>query len=108
VKSLWYRRRIPSERGTVVKGENLNGQLTRLVSELVDRGLTLEQARSEFEKQFILASLRQSDGNYSRSAKYLGVHRNTLRNKLTALGITSDDFSETRRSRRRRVPGARH
>lgn len=90
-----------------MKGESLNGQLTRLVSELVDRGLTLEQARGEFEKQFILASLRQSEGNFSRSAKYLGVHRNTLRNKLTSLGIKPNDYAAARPSRKRGRSAAR-
>ncbi|MEE2778318.1 MAG: helix-turn-helix domain-containing protein [Acidobacteriota bacterium] len=85
-------------------GESLNGQLNRLVSELVDRGLTLEQARKEFEKQFILASLKQSRGNFSRSAKYLGVHRNTLRNKLSNLGITPEEYAGLKPRRRRTRP----
>jgi DNA-binding NtrC family response regulator len=88
-----------------LSGENLNGQLTRLVSELVRRGLTLEQARNEFEKQFILASLRSQGGNFSRSAKLIGVHRNTLRNKITTLGMSDSDFAEARPAKRRR--GAR-
>jgi len=71
--------------------DSLNGQLTKLVSELVHRGLTLDQARKEFEKQFIVASLKSHRGNLSRSAKSLGVHRNTLRNKVSTLGIDSQD-----------------
>ena len=85
-----------------MSGESLNGQLTRLVSELVRRGLTLEQARKEFEKQFILASLRSQNGNFSKSAKFLGVHRNTLRNKISNLGMSESDFAEARPARRRR------
>lgn len=69
--------------------ESLNGKLTRVVSELVIRGVTLDQARREFEKQFILESLRINGGNLSRCARNLGVHRNTLRNKVTTLGIES-------------------
>ena len=85
-----------------MRGESLNGQLTKLVSELVDRGLTLDQARREFEKQFILASLRSNNGNYSRSAVSLGVHRNTLRNKVSTLGIGSDEVAVGRRQAPRR------
>ena len=85
-----------------MSGESLNGQLTRLVSELVRRGLTLEQARNEFEKQFILASLRSQNGNFSKSAKFLGVHRNTLRNKITNLGVSDTDFAEARPHKKRR------
>ena len=79
-----------------MKGKSLNGRLTTLVGELVDRGLTLEQARKQFEKQFILASLRSNDGNFTRSAVSLGVHRNTLRNKVSTLGICSDDLASKR------------
>jgi DNA-binding NtrC family response regulator len=85
-----------------LSGESLNGQLTKLVSELVRKGVTLEQARNEFEKQFILASLRSQGGNFSKSAKFLGVHRNTLRNKITTLGMSDSDFAEARPARRRR------
>ncbi len=66
---------------------NLNGRLAKLVNELVSQGLTLEEARQEFERQFIMASLRSNDWNLCRSARCLGVHRNTLRNKVSHLGI---------------------
>jgi len=72
--------------------QNLNGRLYQIVDELVRRGLTLEQARREFEKQFIVASLKSHRGNFCRSAKSLGVHRNTLRNKVSDLGILVEDY----------------
>lgn len=85
------------------RDESLNGQLCRLVTELVTKGVTLEQARREFERQFIIASLRTHEGNYQRSAKSLGVHRNTLRNKVSTLGIRTGDYElgGPRRSRSR-------
>ncbi len=76
---------------------NLNGQLSQIVGELVRNGVTLEQARREFEKQYICASLRDHEGNFSQSAKTLGVHRNTLRNKVSNLGIEGGDYSAPRR-----------
>ena len=85
--------------------QSLNGRLHQLVDELVRRGLTLEQARREFERQFIVASLRSNAGNFCRSARCLGVHRNTLRNKVTDLGIKNTDFDlRPRGSRPRRRP----
>ena len=72
--------------------QNLNGSLGRIVDELVRRGITLEQARNEFERQFIVASLKSNEGNFCRSARSLGVHRNTLRNKVSTLGIKQDDL----------------
>ncbi len=84
--------------------QNLNGRLYQIVDELVRRGVTLTQARREFEKQYIVASLRENEGNFSQSAKSLGVHRNTLRNKVSNLGIGGSDYSarpsKTRRKHR--------
>jgi DNA-binding NtrC family response regulator len=87
--------------------QNLNGRLYQIVDELVRRGVTLEQARREFERQFIVASLKESRGNFCRSARSLGVHRNTLRNKVSDLGIGVEDYDLTgRRSPRRKArPG---
>ena len=67
--------------------KNLKSGLTLIVDELVRRGVTLQQARQEFERQFIKASLKSNGGNLCRSARSLGVHRNTLRNKVSNLGI---------------------
>lgn len=87
---------------------NLNGRLFQIVDELVRRGLTLEQARREFERQFIVASLKSNRGNFCRSARSLGVHRNTLRNKVSDLGIAVEDydFPNRRQPRRRGRPGS--
>ncbi len=79
---------------------DLNGRLRQIVDELVRRGLSLEQARREFEKQFIISSLRSNDCSVGRSAKCLGVHRNTLRNKVSSLGIAVDELRGDRRRSR--------
>jgi len=84
----------------IVTDLNLNGRLGQIVDVLVSRGVTLEQARKEFERQFIVASLRQHDGNVGRSARSLGVHRNTLRNKVSTLGIGPEEFSPRASQRR--------
>ena len=84
--------------------QNLNGRLYQIVDELVRRGLTLEQARREFERQFIVASLKSNRGNLCRSARSLGVHRNTLRNKVSDLGILVEDYDrQARRTARRKT-----
>lgn len=86
------------QKGAAIK-QNLNGRLFQIVDELVRRGVTLDQARREFEKQYIVASLRHHEGNLTRSAKSLGIHRNTLRNKVGSLGIRQ---SEIQRGAKRR------
>lgn len=72
--------------------QTLNGRLCAIVKELVDRGVPLEQGRRVFEKLFIIESLRSHDGSIGRSAKSLGVHRNTLRNKVHRLDIDVEEL----------------
>ena len=81
---------------------HLQGRLIEIVDELVQQGVTLEQARREFEKQFIVASIKSNDGNLGRSAQSMGVHRNTLRNKVCNLGIESDEYNPRFSARRHR------
>jgi DNA-binding NtrC family response regulator len=102
---LWYSESFSLHREEPFLAEqNLNGRLFLIVDELVRRGVTLEQARREFEKQFIVASLKSNRGNFCRSAKSLGVHRNTLRNKVSDLGIIVEDYElPGRRPPRRKV-----
>lgn len=88
---------------------NLKDGLNRIVTELVRQGVPLSQARREFERQFIVASIESHDGNLGRSARSLGIHRNTLRNKVTDLGIDTSDLSRSRSRRpRRRSSDARN
>ena len=84
------------------RNRNLNGRLYEIVDELVRGGVPLDQARREFERQFIVAALRYNDGNFSQSAASIGVHRNTLRNKVCSLGIPGKDYSRRPAGRRRR------
>lgn len=81
---------------------DLNGRLRQIVDELVVRGVTLEQARREFERQFIVSSLHSNGFSVGRSAESLGVHRNTLRNKVSSLGIALDELKAERKADRRR------
>jgi len=57
-------------------------QLESLVGMMVDRGILLEEAVTEFEKKFIKRVLEHSKGNQCRAAKVLGIHRNTLSRKI--------------------------
>jgi Fis family transcriptional regulator, factor for inversion stimulation protein len=57
-------------------------QLESLVGMMVERGIPLEDAVTEFEKKFIKRVLEHQNGNQSRAAKVLGIHRNTLSRKV--------------------------
>jgi len=49
---------------------------------MVERGILLDEAVTEFEKKFIKRVLDRANGNQSRAAKVLGIHRNTLSRKV--------------------------
>jgi DNA-binding protein Fis len=58
-------------------------QLEGLVIQMVDRGILFDEAVEEFEKRFIKRVLDRANGNQSRAAQVLGIHRNTLSRKIT-------------------------
>ena len=62
----------------------MKDQLEGLVSQMVERGILFDEAVGEFEKRFIKRVLERVDGNQSRAADLLGIHRNTLSRKLVA------------------------
>lgn len=42
---------------------------------------------AQFEKTLILAALLNKNGNQTKAAKYLGIHRNTLIKKMEKFNI---------------------
>ncbi len=53
-------------------------ELETLVGQMMERGILLDEALTEFKKRFIRRALERARGNQSRAAKELGIHRNTL------------------------------
>lgn len=70
-------------------------QLERLVAEMVTRGIRYEDALAEFEKRFIIEALTAAGGNLGQAADRMGIHRNTLRRKLTVYRIPRRLVSES-------------
>lgn len=60
----------------------MKDQLEGLVALMVERGILFEEAVGEFEKRFIKRVLDRTNGNQSRAAELLGIHRNTLSRKV--------------------------
>ena len=73
-------------------------QLEKLVLQMYRSGTSYSEAVREFQKVFIIAVLRDMNGNQVRVARQLGMHRNTLRRTLQEFGI---DVKAVRLSRRR-------
>jgi len=64
------------------RADVMKDQLEGLVSQMVERGILFDEAMREFEKRFIKRVLDRVDGNQSRAADVLGIHRNTLSRKI--------------------------
>ncbi|HTT34054.1 MAG TPA: helix-turn-helix domain-containing protein [Methylomirabilota bacterium] len=75
----------------------MKDQLEGLVNQMVERGIHFDEAVGEFEKRFIKRVLDRSNGNQSRAAEALGIHRNTLSRKIEEYKLDSN--GHRRRSR---------
>ncbi len=54
-------------------------------------GRSLRDARSDFEREFILKTLREHDWNISKTASVLGVERSHLHRKIRTMGIEAPE-----------------
>jgi len=68
----------------------LKDQLDGLVTQMVERGILFDEAVEEFEKRFIKRVLDRTNGNQSRAAQLLGIHRNTLSRKIDEYKLASN------------------
>ena len=68
----------------------MKDQLEGLVNQMVERGILFDEAVGEFEKRFIKRMLDRTNGNQSRAAEALGIHRNTLSRKIGQYKLDSN------------------
>lgn len=57
-------------------------KLESLAAELLDKHILLDEAVRELERRLIQNALSRTNGNQSRAAEVLGMHRNTLSRKI--------------------------
>jgi len=69
------------------EGLNLHQKIEILIQEMVEKDLHLKDALREFEKIYIEMTSKKYQGNITRMAKALGIHRNTLHNRIKTLKI---------------------
>jgi len=72
-----------------------------LVEHLLNGNIFMQEATEILERNMIDGALERHAGNHSAAAKLLGIHRNTLRRKITEYGLS------TGRTRSRRKTVAR-
>jgi DNA-binding NtrC family response regulator len=72
-------------------------QLEKLVLQMCRSGMTYSEAITEFQKAFIVAVLRDQNGNQVKAAGRLGIHRNTLRRNLQEFDVNIKVLRVSRR-----------
>ncbi|HTV54171.1 MAG TPA: helix-turn-helix domain-containing protein [Terriglobia bacterium] len=56
----------------------MKDQLDALINQMIEHGVYFEDAVTEFQRRFIQNALARNNGNKSKTAESLGIHRNTL------------------------------
>lgn len=79
---------------------SIDDRLNQIIRELITSGITLEQAVEAFEGKYIIAAMQANRGNVTRASRILGVHRNTLHNKLRTQTMLNGFLSSQRPARR--------
>ncbi len=74
-----------SERGEALRA--ISEAVVSVAEAVLDRGLKLEEAVAAFETRLVKQALARHGGNLSQAAMALGIHRNTLRQKLQRNGV---------------------
>jgi len=78
----------------------IDDKLHLIIRELIGSGITLEQALDVFEGKYIAAAMNANEGNVTRASRLLGVHRNTLHNKLREKSAVNGYVATIRRKKR--------
>lgn len=76
----------------------MKDQLESLINQMIEHSIRYSDAVAEFEKRFIKKMLEKNNGNQSKAAQALGIHRNTLSRKI-------EDLELDHRPKRRKQSG---
>ena len=85
----------------------IDDRLNQIIRELIGNGITLDQAVEAFEGKYIVAAMTANRGNVTRASRALGVHRNTLHNKLRTQTMLNGYVATLRPRRSRRTAAGR-
>ena len=66
----------------------MRNRLEKLIDEMLDGQILLDEAREEFEKIYIQKALDRYNNHLSKTADALGIHRNTLSKKVAGYQTT--------------------
>jgi len=66
---------------------NLHQRMELIIKDMVEKEISLKDALREFEKIFFEQAAKKHEGNKTRMAQALGIHRNTLHNRAKLLKL---------------------
>ncbi len=66
---------------------NLHQRMELIIKDMVDKEINIKDALREFEKIFFEQAAKKHEGNKTKMAQALGIHRNTLHNRAKLLKI---------------------
>jgi DNA-binding NtrC family response regulator len=69
---------------------SIHKKMEIMIKEIVDKELLFRDAMREFEKIYIETASKKYGGNKTKIAKALGIHRNTLNNRVRSLKISEE------------------
>ena len=62
----------------------MRARLENLIDEMLDGRILLAEALGEFEKLYIKKAFLRNEGHLSKTARALGIHRNTLSKRVNS------------------------
>ncbi|OGD13393.1 MAG: hypothetical protein A2V76_10700 [Candidatus Aminicenantes bacterium RBG_16_63_14] len=66
---------------------NFHQRMELIIKDMVEKEISLKDALREFEKIFFEQAAKKHEGNKTKMAQALGIHRNTLHNRAKLLKI---------------------
>ena len=66
---------------------NLHQRMELIIKDMVEKEIGLKDALREFERIFFEQAAKKHQGNKTKMAQALGLHRNTLHNRAKLLKI---------------------
>jgi DNA-binding NtrC family response regulator len=67
---------------------SIHEKMEIIIKEMVDKELLFRDSLREFEKIYIETASKKYGGNKTKIADALGIHRNTLNNRVRSLEIS--------------------
>ena len=86
----------------------MKDQLEALILQMHKGGILYSEAVREFKKRFILTVLQENRGNQCKTARQLGMHRNTLSRTIAELKLDVRTFRPGARRPPRSVRPSSH